>query len=192
MEISAVEYIVRLLGLPIAFALDPFAPVLVFGLALRAGLINDPYLLQPALAGFAGDGFLTLTLVLYVAHVVGDKIPPIAHTLDVIYLVLKPLAAAFVGFWMVSAVDSDGSLHVVALAVAVLGSITLTTGVHATRSTLRLAASAKSLGLLVPLISTIENFAAAVFAGLVIIRPELALVFLPRSSCQPYGCATMW
>ena len=69
MSISAITFVARLFGLPVAFASDPFAPLVVFGLCRRAGLIRDPYLLQPSFDGFAGDGFLALVLVLYVGLV---------------------------------------------------------------------------------------------------------------------------
>lgn len=176
MDISATAFVARLFGLPIAFAIDPFAPLLVFGFSRRGGLIHDPYLLQPAFDGFASDGFLAVVLLLYIAHIIGDKVPPIAHALDAVYLLLKPLAAALVGFWMADALDVQGSLHVVTLAIVILGSLAVTAGVHAVRSTMRLAASAGTFGFAVPFISTIENALGMVTAVLVVLRPEVALV----------------
>lgn len=175
-DAGAIVFVARLFGLPVAFALDPFAPMLALGFARRAGLITDPYLLQPAFDGFASDGFLLLVSLMYIAHILADKIPPLAHLMDAVYLIVKPLAAAVVGFAMINAIDLDRGLHVVAVAIVLTGSVAVSAGLHVKRSAVRLAASTMSLGSAIPVISTVENVVGAGFAALVVMKPVVAIL----------------
>lgn len=178
MEISSLTYVARLFGVSFAVGLDPLAPVLVFGVARRLGAISDPYLMSSQFDAFASDGFLLVVGVLYVLHALADKVPFAAHSLDAIHFLLKPLAATLIAFALANTLDNSSTLHVVTLAIIIVGSVAVTTVVHTGRSALRLAASVGSFGLLVPVVSTVENVFGIVFSALVILRPEIALLCL--------------
>lgn len=178
MEPNSLEFVARLLVLPLAMTIDPFATLLVFGICLRAGWIIDPILTRPEFSGFASPEFLTVAGVLYVAHAAADKIPPIGHLFDGLGLILKPLAAAMVGLWLANKLAPESALHWYAMAVVVLGGIPAVAGLQLARTKIRFAASASSFGTLHPVASTAENLVALPIAFLSVLRPELALLFM--------------
>jgi hypothetical protein len=173
---DSLAFVSRLFGVSFALGLDPFAPVLVFGLARRFDLIADPYLQSPAFDQFASTPFLIVIGALYVLHILADKAPFAAHLLDVIYFVAKPLAASFLAFATANALDKASTLHIVTLSVLVVGSIGISTAVHFARSTVRLATTTVSFGFLTPIVSAIENGFAAAFSALAVFQPVVAVV----------------
>ena len=178
MEYTDIEFVARLLAIPLALVLDPFAVLLVLGLALRMGWINDPILTRPELAGFASPAFITITGVLYVLHALADKIPPIGHLFDAIGIVAKPLAGAFVGLFLANKLDHGTTIHWIAMAVVLFGGIPAAASLQLARTKVRLAASAGSVGTLHPIASTAENFVALPVSALAVLRPELALALI--------------
>ena len=113
MDANGAAFVAMLFSMPVAFVIDPFAPPLVFGLCLRAHLIHDPVLLGPAFAGFGSPEFILVAAVLYVGHALADKVPPIAHLMDVLSLAVKPLAVTLVAAFAVGAAGGLGSVVVV-------------------------------------------------------------------------------
>jgi len=178
MEMTDVEFVARLLAIPLAMVLDPIAPILVFGMALRMGWITDPVLTSPAFAGFADPMFIAVAGVLYVIHTLADKVPVFAHLFDGIGLLAKPLAGAVVGLWLSSKLNSESTLHWVSMAVVLFGGIPAAAGLQFARSKVRLATSAGSGGFLHPAVSTVENVVAVPVATLAVLRPELALAMV--------------
>jgi hypothetical protein len=178
MDTSDLELLARLLAVPLAMTIDPFAPLLVFGICLRVGLITDPGLLRPELAGFADPVFLTVVGALYVLHVLSDKLPPVAHAYDAIGVVAKPIAGAFVGLWMAGELAPGSALHWTAVALVVCGVLPMVLALQVARAKVRLAASAMSLGAIHPVVSTTESFVALPIAALSILRPEIALLLI--------------
>ena len=178
MEISSLTYVARLFGVSFAVGLDPLAPVLVFGVARRLGAISDPYLMSSQFDAFASDGFLLVVGVLYLLHALADKVPFAAHALDAIHVLVKPLAVTLIAFAMANTLDNSSTLHVVTLAIIIVGSVAITTAVHLARSAVRLTASVASFGFLHPFISTAENIFGIVLSTLVILHPEVALLLL--------------
>lgn len=175
---SDADFICRLLVLPPLFVLDPFAPVVVFAWALRLGWVQDEYLLQPAFAGFASDGFLMIATTVYVVHVLADKVPVIGHALDAIGIALKPLALAFAGFWLANRLDPHSTLHWAALAIILLGGVPATMSLQTLRTKVRLGASVGTLGIVHPAISTMENFGGVILAYLAVMHPAAAVLLV--------------
>lgn len=175
MEMTDIEFVARLLAIPLVMVIDPFAPLLVLGIALNLGLVSDPVLNSAAFAGFGHPAFIAVTGALYVSHVLADKVPLFAHTFDAIGLIVKPLAGALVGFWMANKIDPQTTLHWVSIAVVVLGGIPASAGLQFARAKVRVATSAASVGVLHPAVSTIENFVAIPLAALAITQPMIAL-----------------
>jgi len=178
MEMTDVQFVARLLAIPLALVIDPIAPILVFGIALRMGWITDPVLTGPAFAGFADPVFIAVVGVLYVVHTLADKVPLFAHLFDGIGLVAKPLAGAVVGFWMTNQLDPNSTLHWVSMAVVLFGGIPAAASLQLARAKVRLATSAGSGGLLHPVVSTAESVVAVPIAAAAVVRPELALLMI--------------
>jgi hypothetical protein len=178
MDANSTAFVAMLFSMPIAFVIDPFAPPLVFGLCLRAHLIHDPVFLGPAFAGFASPEFILIAAALYAAHAVADKVPPIAHLMDLLGLAVKPIAVAFLGFFVANRIDTGNSLHWVTLAAVLAGGVPAAAALQMLRTKVRLAASVATLGTALPVISGVENVAGLALASLAFLRPELALALI--------------
>ncbi len=178
MEMTDVQFVAMLLAVPLAVTIDPFAPLLAFSVALRAGWISDPRFTGPEFAGFAQPEFLAVVGFLYVLHAMADKVPPIAHLFDAIGVVAKPLAGAIIGLWLSNKLDPHSALHWYAMAVVILGGVPSAAALQLMRTKVRLGASVGTLGGLHPIVSGIENVVALPLAFLTVIRPELALLIM--------------
>jgi hypothetical protein len=175
---SDLDFVCRLLVLAPIFVLDPFAPLFVLAWALRLGLVADPYLASAQFSGFAGDEFLAVISVLYVAHILMDKVPLIAHLLDGIGLLVKPAAMAFAGLWIADRLDAQSALHWATLVIVLAGGVPMTFGLQALRTKVRLGASVGTLGVAHPAISTAETVAGGVLSYLAVTHPAAALVIV--------------
>jgi len=123
MDANTAGLLAMLLAMPVAFAIDPFAPPLVFGLCLRFHLITQPALLGPAFAGFAGWPFIGASAALYAAHAAADKVPPIAHALDLAGIAVKPIVVAVVGLWLSHQISAGANVHWLVLAAIFAGGV---------------------------------------------------------------------
>ncbi|HZK99247.1 MAG TPA: DUF4126 domain-containing protein [Caulobacteraceae bacterium] len=175
---ASMAFVSTLLALPVAFTIDPAAPLLVFGLALRAGAIHDPILAGPQFAGFASDGFTAAAAVFYFLHAAADKIPLCAHLFDALGLIGKPLAVALLGFWVQGKLGPAAPLHWIALAAILAGGVPATLALQTLRAKVRLGASVASLGTLHPMISTMDNVAGAGLSWLAFTHPGAALAVI--------------
>ncbi len=178
MDANSATFTAMLFSMPVAFVIDPFAPPLVFGLCLRAHLVHDPVLLGPAFAGFASPEFILIAAVLYAGHAMADKVPPIAHLMDMVGLAVKPIAVTFIGFFVAAKIDPSSALHWVTLAAVLAGGVPAVATLQALRTKVRLAASVGTLGAALPVISGVENVAGLGLASLALLRPELALALI--------------
>lgn len=178
MELTDLAFAARLVAIPLALTLDPFAPILVLGVGLRMGWINDPILTRPEFAGFADPTFIAIVGALYLFHVLADKLPPFGHLFDAIGLFAKPLAGVVIGLWMTNKLDQGSTLHWLSIAVVMFGGLPAALGLQATRTKVRLAASAGSAGLLHPVASTVENVVALPVSFLAIVHPGIALLVI--------------
>lgn len=175
---ASTAFVSTLLALPVAFTIDPAAPLLVFGLALRAGAIHDPILLGPQFAGFASDGFIAAAAVIYFLHSAADKIPIFAHLADAAGIVLKPAAVALLGFWVQGKLGARAPLHWIALAAVLAGGVPTTLALQTLRTKVRLGASVASLGALHPVVSTIDNVVGLGLSWLAFTHPGAALAVI--------------
>lgn len=171
-----VDIIARLLILPVVFVVDPVAPLLVFAWATRLGLVTDPALTGPAFAGFGSDAFLICLTAVYLGRVLADKSPLIAHAMDLVGLVLKPLMTAFVGFYLADQLDAGATAHWAALSIVLLCGVPAAFSLQALRAKVRLGASVGTVGLAHPILSTVENVAGMVLAYMAVMHPVAALV----------------
>ena len=86
------------------------------------------------------------------AEIVGDKAPLVDHVLDVVGTFARPVAGAIVAAAPLTGLDS---LTSVVLGIVLGGAIA--GGVHASKSTLRLASTGTTAGLANPLVSVAED-----------------------------------
>lgn len=164
-------WLAALAGIALAAAcgLRAFLPLLVLGLASRAGLIE-----LHAGARWLSDDLALVTLgVATVIEILGDKIPVVDHVLDAIGTVLRPVAAWVAAYAAFSAWPSPwGQLAAVALG-------TVAVGVHVAKAKLRIGSTATTLGTANPVLSVAEDVMSLLLAALAVIAPiaiALALV----------------
>ncbi len=153
-------------GLSSAAGLNAYIPLLLVGLLGRFDYV-------PIEAPF---GFLTSTLVLVILAVlalldfVADKIPAVDHLTHLAGLVVHPISGAVV---FASQAHLLSNLHPV---VALLAGSVVAGGFHATRATLRPAATATTAGIGNPILSLIEDAIAFFMTLIAIFLPLLAAI----------------
>ncbi len=160
-------------GIAAACGLRAFLPLLVVGLAARAGLLH----LRPEVAWLAGDPALWALGAATVLEVAGDKIPVVDHALDALGTVVRP-AAAWVATYAVLQGWGTPWAQLVAL---MMGAGAL--AVHGVKAKTRLGSTALTLGHANPLLSVLEDVASVVLAVLGVLLPLLALAL---------GVALLW
>ena len=151
-----------------ACGLRAFLPLLVLGLAARAGTVQ----LDPGAQWLAGNLALVALSVATVLEIAGDKIPIVDHALDVVGTFIRP-AAAWLG---ASALFHDWPAPwgpVVSLSLAAVA-----LGVHAAKAKLRLGTTAVTLGHGNPFVSALEDVVVLVMTLMAVVLPLLALLFL--------------
>ena len=156
------------LVLAAACGLRAFLPLLVLGLAARAGLIELHH----------GARWMTSNLALItlasatVLEILGDKIPVVDHVLDAMGTVVRPGAAWVAAYAVFSAWPTPwGQLAAVALG-------TVAVGVHVAKAKLRLGSTAVTMGAANPLLSLIEDILALFAAACAVLAPLAALLAL--------------
>ena len=152
-------------GIAAACGLRAFLPLLFLGVATRAGLIH----LRPGSEWLATDLALLALGIATALEIAADKIPVLDHALDVVATVLRPAAAWLGAFAVLGQWPSPWSQ----IAALVLASLTL--GLHALKSTVRVGSTATTLGHANPLLSTVEDAMSFLFCWAVIV-PLLALL----------------
>jgi hypothetical protein len=148
-----------------ACGLRAFLPLLLLGLAARAGLIA----LRANAVWLASDLALLSLAIATVVEVAADKIPVVDHALDAIGTVLRP-AAAWLGAYAVLQAWPSPWAQIAALA---LGTTAL--AVHGVKAKLRLGSTLATLGTANPFVSLIEDGLALVTMAIGILVPALAI-----------------
>jgi len=154
-------------GIAVAAAcgLRAFLPLLLLGLASRAGLIH----LRDNAAWLASDMALLALGVATVVEIVADKIPVVDHVLDMIGTVLRPAAAWLGAFAVLQAWPTPWAQ----IAALVLGTAAL--AVHGAKAKLRLGTSAVTMGHANPFVSMAEDVVTFVTMAVGILVPVLAI-----------------
>ena len=153
-------------GLAGAAGLNAYIPLLLLGIAGRAGYADlaAPY---TVLSSNVGLGVLAILLAI---EVLADKIPGVDHVNDVINTVVRPAAG---GVLFLSS-NGAGALNP---ALAALLGILVAGGIHATKATARPLVTATTGGLGNPVVSTIEDVVSLFGAVLAIFAPVLVALF---------------
>lgn len=180
-------WLAPLAGIAVAAAcgLRAFLPLLLLGLAARAGIVQ----IHEGAGWMSGDLALTALAVATVVEILGDKVPVVDHALDAIGTVLRPLAASLGAYAaLVSWPTPWGQLAALALGA-------LAVGVHLAKAKVRLGSSTLTLGSANPVISLLEDalslalVAIAILAPLAIAILVLAMIVIARRSGRPVPAA---
>jgi Domain of unknown function (DUF4126) len=157
------------LGLSAAAGLNAWAVLLLFnGLALLL-----PQEFPGSTAAFlSSQTVITVSLVLFLAEFVADKIPIVDHIWNLAQTLLRPVAGALL---MLAAVPEYSTAGQAGLALA--GALA-TLATHFAKSTTRLTSTAATRGLAQFALSLAEDVFAVALGALVFFVPWFAAVFL--------------
>jgi uncharacterized membrane protein len=145
--------------------LRAFLPLLALGLAARYGHVP----LTPSMHWLTGDLALIALGAATVVEITADKIPVLDHLLDMFGMAVRPLAAVFGSYAVLSGWPHPWG-PLVALA---LGGLALS--VQGVKAKTRLGSSVVTLGHANPVISLGEDVLAAIGSVLAVLMPLLAL-----------------
>lgn len=161
-------WLALLSGVAVAAAcgLRAFLPLLLLGLAARAGLVE----LRGGAAWLAADHALAALTAATVLEVAADKVPFVDNVLDAAATVLRPAAAWLGTFALLSAWPTPWAQ----IAALVLGAGAL--AVHAAKAKLRLGSTAMTFGQANTLLSLVEDAFASALLLVAWVAPLLALL----------------
>ncbi len=146
-----------------------FLPLFAAGLAAR--WFDWP--LAPSMEWLAGDAALVAFGVASAVEIAADKIPALDHLLDAAQTFLAPAAGAML------AVSSLAELPTgTALALGVITGAPIAGGIHLLAAATRVGSSATTFGVANPVLSLLEDGAAALGVVLAFLIPILVVVAL--------------
>jgi hypothetical protein len=157
-------------GVAIAAAcgLRAFLPLLALALGVHFGLVR----VHPGAEWIGSPAALVALSWATIVELVADKVPVVDHALDMVAMGLRPAAAALAA-WCTLA-GAHPALAVAAAAVLGSGAF----GVQVAKAKLRLGSSMLTLGAANPLLSFLEDAAAAALSALAVLAPLAALALV--------------
>lgn len=168
MDPTLVTNLLGAIGLGAASGLNPWIPLFGLGLAERLGAVT----LTAPFDRLGTTPVLAVLAVLFVADLIGDKVPAVDHVLHLFGVVIAPVSGAVVF------AAQDNLLSQSHPALAAVAGMTLGGLVHAGRSTVRPAVTATTGGVGNPVVSTIEDVVSTTLTVLAILVPVLAFLAL--------------
>lgn len=163
---SALSQILAGFGLSTASGLNAYIPLLLVGIAGRAGWLklSSPFdLLQ-------NEFVIGALVVLLLIETLVDKIPAVDTLNDIIQTFIRPAAGAIL-FAAEAHVVTD--IHPV---IALILGLVVAFGVHATKATARLAVSATTVGAGNWLVSIVEDIISFSVSLLAIVAPIVIVI----------------
>jgi uncharacterized protein DUF4126 len=174
MDTVALADVVSTLGLAIALAacagLRAWLPLLMAGGLARAGMLD----LGQSFRFLSSNRALALFAVATVVEILGDKVPAVDHTLDVLGTVLRPAAGAVLAASVFGRILDP--VQSIALGLAVGAPTALVP--HAGKAALRGLSTTFTAGLANPLLSLVEDAATIVLFALAVVVPLAVLAAL--------------
>ena len=147
--------------------LRAFLPVFGACLAIRTMGLE----VAPSLAWMGSGTTLTLFGVATLLEVLGDKIPVVDHLLDAVQTLVKPGLAVLAALPFMHQLSPEFGT-----ALAIVVGAPLALGVHTAKASARVGSTALTGGIANPLLSLVEDVAAALLILLGLIAPLLALL----------------
>ncbi|HEY7515936.1 MAG TPA: DUF4126 domain-containing protein [Vicinamibacteria bacterium] len=161
-------------GLAVALAacagFRAWLPLLLAGGVARLGWLD----LGPSFQFIASDKALAIFAVATVLELVGDKIPAVDHTLDVIGTPLRPAVGALLAASVLGFVPDPLTALVLGVAVGAPAALVP----HAAKSALRAASTVLTGGLANPLLSVLEDVITIALFALAILVPLLVVLLV--------------
>lgn len=155
-------------GLAAVAGIRAWLPLLAAGVMARLGVIH----LGASFEFVASWPALVLFGVATIVELVGDKVPAVDHTLDVIGTVVRPGAGALLAAATMYQIDSPLVACVLGLCVGAPTAMVP----HATKAAARAMSSTITFGLGNPMLSFAEDGIAAVMLVLVFVMPILLVL----------------
>ena len=171
---EAILALVAALGLSSTAGLRAVATLFAIGIVSDIHVAGHPLLvLSGHFAVLGSMPVLILLGVLTVAEVVIDKVPGLDSVNDIIHTVIRPVVGAVIVAGTANSL-SDANVW----AAAAVGAI-LAFGVHATKSTARVATTATTAGVGNPIISVMEDLLTVGSILLVVVGKSVAILIAP-------------
>ncbi|HET9111977.1 MAG TPA: DUF4126 domain-containing protein [Ktedonobacterales bacterium] len=171
---QAILALVAALGLSSTAGLRAVATLLAIGVVSDISIQGHPLLeLHGNFAVLGSTPMLILLGVLTVAEIVIDKVPGLDHLNDIIHTVIRPVVGA-----VIVAGTSNTLSDTNVWAAAAVGAV-LAFGVHATKSSARVATTATTAGVGNPIISVLEDILTFGSILLVVLAKAVAVLFAP-------------
>ncbi|HEX8996764.1 MAG TPA: DUF4126 domain-containing protein [Ktedonobacterales bacterium] len=171
---DAIMALVAALGLSSTAGLRAVATLFAIGVVSDINVAGHPLLeLQGNFRVLGSTPLLILLGVLTVAEIIIDKVPGIDHLNDIIHTIIRPVVGAVILAGTANSL-SDANVWVAAIAGAVLAF-----GVHATKSTARVASTTTTAGVGNPIISVLEDLLTAGSILLVVAAKSIAILVAP-------------
>jgi uncharacterized protein DUF4126 len=164
-------------GLATAAGLNAYIPLLALGLLSRfTELVTLPH----SWAWLQNGWVMTIIAALLIIEIVADKIPALDTVNDTIQTFVRPTAGGIVfgsgTAAQTSAVTDPGAFahsgHWIPVAIGVVTALV----VSLTKSTVRPAANAATVGMAAPVLSTVEDITSLGLVFLAVLVPVLVLV----------------
>ncbi|HZC07631.1 MAG TPA: DUF4126 domain-containing protein [Ktedonobacterales bacterium] len=166
--------LIAALGLSSTAGLRAVATLFAIGIVSDISISGHPLLeLHGNFAVLGSTPVLILLGVLTVIEIIIDKFPGLDHVNDIIHTVIRPVVGAVIVAGTSNTL-SDTNVWVAAAAGAVLAF-----GVHATKSTTRVATTATTAGIGNPVISTLEDLLTFGSILLVVLAKAVAVLAGP-------------
>lgn len=159
----------NVLGLAIGAGVNLYAAVLVTGLGIRYGWLQD---MPGDLAMLAHPAVLIVAGVMYLAEFAADKIPFFTPIWDAIHTFIRPVGGALL------ALSATANMDPMVKTLAMLGAGTLALGTHSSKMGFRLLAHATPEPAAHSLISVAEDFGVVMLLALAYQYPWVALPVL--------------
>lgn len=155
------------MGLAMASGLNTYLPLLLLSLFARYGNVVH---ISPKFHWLISDQTIVVLSILVLCEVLADKFPGMDHVWDFTHTLLRPVAGALAA----GATVSTDNVFEMALAMLLGGS--LATATHASKATVRLVSTTKSLGFANPILSIVEDITSLVATLFAIFVPWLMVI----------------
>lgn len=171
---DAIMALVAALGLSSTAGLRAVATLFAIGVVSDISIQGHPLLqLNGNFAVLGSMPVLILLGLLTIAEIIIDKFPGLDHLNDIIHTVIRPVVGGVIVAGTANSL-SDTNVWVAAAAGAVLAF-----GVHATKSTTRVASTATTAGVGNPIVSVLEDLLSFGSILLVVIAKSVAILVAP-------------
>ena len=168
MELTLFTNLLGAFGLGAASGLNPWIPLFGLGIAQRLGAVE----LSSSFDWIGATPTLIVLGALFLADLIGDKIPAIDSVLHLFGLVVAPASGAIVFAAQENLLSNTHPVLAGGVGLVLGGSV------HAARSTLRPAVTATTGGIGNPIVSFVEEAVSFGLTVLAVVVPVLAFMSL--------------